>query len=89
MPAIAFPNLREKVQEEAGEWRYQSLIPLMYLFILVEYLRRLLLAFAKSIVTDGTAPGAIGTLVHIPLGLLMLVLSLKEQNNGQTRLAIH
>jgi hypothetical protein len=59
-------------------WRYQALIPLMYLLILVEYTGRLLLTFAKPIVTDGTAPGAIGNYVLIPLALLMLALSLKE-----------
>jgi hypothetical protein len=37
-----------------------------------------LLIFAKPIVTSGTAPGAIGNYVLIPLALLMLVLSLKE-----------
>ena len=62
-------------------WRYQSLIPLMYLFILVEYIGRLLLTFAKPIVTQGTAPGAIGNYVLIPFALLMLVLSLKEKKN--------
>jgi hypothetical protein len=63
-------------------WRYQSLIPLMYLFILVEYTGRLLLAFAKPIFTDGTAPGAIGNYVLIPLALLMLGLSLREKKHG-------
>ncbi len=63
-------------------WRYQSLIPLMYLFIVVEYAGRLLLALAKPIVTDGTAPGAIGNFVLIPLALLMLVLSLREKEYG-------
>jgi hypothetical protein len=63
-------------------WHYQSLIPLMYLFILFEYVGRLLLAFAKPIVTDGTAPGAIGNFVLIPLALLMLVLSLREKKHG-------
>lgn len=58
-------------------WRYQALIPLMYLFILVEYTGRLLLAFAKPVVTNGTAPGAIGNYILIPLALLMLALSLK------------
>lgn len=62
-------------------WRYQALIPLMYLFILVEYLGRLLLTFAKPVVTQGTAPGAIGNYVLIPLALIMLVLSLKEEKN--------
>jgi hypothetical protein len=59
-------------------WRYQSLIPLMYVFVSVEYMGRLLLTFAKPIVTDGTAPGAIGNYVIIPLALVMLVLSLRE-----------
>jgi hypothetical protein len=63
-------------------WRYQGLIPLMYLFILVEYVGRLLLAWAKPIVTDGTAPGAIGNFVLIPLALLMLALSLREEKHG-------
>ena len=63
-------------------WRYQSLIPLMYLLILVEYTGRLLLAFAKPIVTDGTAPGAIGNFALVPLALLMLVLSLRGKQYG-------
>jgi hypothetical protein len=33
---------------------------------------------AMPVVTDGTAPGAIGNYILIPLALLMLVLSLKE-----------
>lgn len=60
-------------------WRYQSLIPLMYLFIAVEYATRLLLTFAKPIETHGTAPGAIGNYVLIPLALVMLGLSLQEK----------
>jgi hypothetical protein len=70
-------------------WRYQSLIPLMYLFVLVEYIGRLLLTFAKPIVTDGTAPGAIGNYILIPLALVMLMLSLREQRNVQSELEIH
>lgn len=62
-------------------WRYQALIPPMYLFIFVEYTGRLLLTFAKPIVTHGTAPGAIGNYILIPLAPLMLVLSLKEEEN--------
>lgn len=62
-------------------WRYQSMIPLMYLFIVVEYIGRLLLVYAKPVVTHGTAPGVIGNYVLIPLALLMLALSLKERNH--------
>lgn len=60
-------------------WRYQALIPLMYVFIVVEYAGRLLLALAKPFETSGTAPGAVGNYILIPLALLMLVLSLQNQ----------
>jgi hypothetical protein len=63
-------------------WRYQAWIPLMWLFILFEYSGRLLLALAKPFEIAGTAPGAIGNFVLIPLALLMLVLSLRQQNSG-------
>lgn len=59
-------------------WRYQSLIPLMWLFIFVEWTGRLLLGFYKPFETAGTAPGAIGNLIFPVLALIMLVLSLRE-----------
>lgn len=62
-------------------WRYQSLIPLMYLFIISEYTVRLLLTAAKPLETHGTAPGAIGNYVIIPLALLMVVLALVPRRN--------
>jgi hypothetical protein len=58
-------------------WRYQSLIPLMYLLIIIEYTARLLLTVAKPMETVGTAPGAIGNYVLIPLALFMLVLTIR------------
>jgi len=60
-------------------WRYQALIPLMWLFILVEYSGRMLLTIAKPFEIVGTAPGAIGNFVFIPLALLMLFLSLSPR----------
>ena len=57
-------------------WRYQALISLMWLFILIEYSGRLLLTLAKPFEIVGTSPGAIGNYIFIPLALLMLVLSL-------------
>ena len=59
-------------------WRYKSLIPLMYLFILTEYSGRLFLTFYKPIILEGTAPGGIGNYIMIPLALIMLVLSLRK-----------
>ena len=57
-------------------WRYQSLIPLMWLFIFIEWTGRLLLGFYKPIETVGTAPGAVGNYVIPVLVLIMLALSL-------------
>jgi hypothetical protein len=63
-------------------WRYQSLIPLMSLFIFVEWTGRLLLGFYKPFETVGTAPGAIGNHVIPVLALIMLVLALIEQKKS-------
>ncbi len=63
-------------------WRYQSLIPLTWSFILVEWTGRLLLGFYKPFETAGTAPGAIGNMTFPVVALVMLVLSLKEQKNA-------
>jgi hypothetical protein len=62
-------------------WRYQSLIPLMYLLIFVEYTVRLGLTIVKPLETTGTAPGAIGNYVIILLALFMLVLALMPPRN--------
>lgn len=63
-------------------WRYQALIPLMWLFILFEYSGRLLLARYKPFETTGQAPGGIGNYIFIPLALIMLWLSLREQKEA-------
>lgn len=60
-------------------WRYQSLIPLMWLFIFVEWVGRLSLGLYKPFETAGTAPGAIGNLIFPLLALIMLALALKER----------
>lgn len=63
-------------------WRYQSLIPLMWLFILFEYSGRLLLSLYKPFETVGQAPGGIGNYILVPLALIMLVLALREREIG-------
>jgi len=62
-------------------WRYQSLIPLMWLFIFFEWTGRLFVGFAKPIETVGTAPGAIGNLIFPLAAIIMLILSLKTKKN--------
>lgn len=63
--------------------RYKSLVPLMYLFIVIEYGGRLLLGHAKPIVTEATAPGAIGNYILVPLAVVLFVLSLRKRENSR------
>ncbi|UCC51252.1 MAG: hypothetical protein JSV68_19410 [Anaerolineaceae bacterium] len=60
-------------------WRYQSLIPLMWLLILFEWTGRLLLGFYKPFETIDTAPGAIGNMIIPLVALIMLALSLRTK----------
>ena len=60
-------------------WRYQALIPFMYLLILIEYTMRIVFGFLKPIETAGTAPGAIGNFIIVPIAVIMLFLSLKTR----------
>lgn len=60
-------------------WRYQSLIPLMWLFVFFEYSGRLLLSLYKPFETAGQAPGGIGNYILAPLALMMLALALRER----------
>lgn len=60
--------------------RYRNLIPLMWLFVLAEYVMRILIGkVLKPMGADyfaGTAPGAVGNLILVPLAALMLLLCL-------------
>ena len=56
--------------------KYKSLIPMMYVLLIVEYAGRLLLGQLKPIVTVGTAPGSVGNWVMVPVCAVLLVLSL-------------
>ena len=62
--------------------RYRALIPLLYLLAVIEYGVRLVLTWWKPLETDGTAPGAVGNYVLVPLLVLMLVLSLVPRRGG-------
>ena len=65
-------------------WKYKSLIPLMYLFIAIEYSGRLFLTLYKPIILDGTAPGYVGNYIMIPLALIMFSLSLRTHDEGNS-----
>ena len=57
-------------------FRYRSLVPLMYLLLIVETLLRELVGRMRPVSFAHTPPGAIGNMIILPLALVMLVLSL-------------
>ena len=59
-------------------FRYKSLIPFMYILIIIEYSGRVLIGMAKPLIVSQTPPGAIGDYILIPLAILMLILCFKR-----------
>jgi len=57
-------------------FRYRSLVPFMYLMLILEILLLELVGYMKPILFAHTPPGAIGNQVILPLAVIMLVLSL-------------
>jgi hypothetical protein len=57
-------------------WRYRSLIPFLYVLLLVETGLRILVGQMRPVSFAHTPPGAIGNFILPPLVLVMLVLSL-------------
>lgn len=60
----------------AVAFRYRSLVPAMYLLLMLETLLRMLVGRMKPVHFAHTPPGAIGNWVILPLAALMLILSL-------------
>lgn len=56
--------------------RYKSMVPLMWLLLIMEWIGRGLIGQFKPVETLGTAPGQIGNMVIPIVALVMLVLSL-------------
>lgn len=59
-------------------FRYRSLIPFMYLIIILEILLRMLIGAIKPVDFAGKPPGVIGNWVVLPLAVLMLGLCLSR-----------
>ncbi|MEA4906011.1 MAG: hypothetical protein GYA17_02850 [Chloroflexi bacterium] len=57
-------------------FRYRSLVPFMYLLLILETLLRVLVGHMRPVSFAHTPPGAIGNQVILPLAIVMLVLSL-------------
>jgi len=56
-------------------FRYRSLVPAMYLLLIVEALLRMLVGHMKPVAFAHTPPGAYANYFTLPLSLLMLALS--------------
>ena len=67
-------------------WRYQALIPFMYVLLIIEYGMRIILGLLKPIETAGTAPGGIGNFIFLPIAILMLIFSLLKPKQEGNRL---
>ena len=66
-------------------WRYQSLVPLMWLFVLLEWGGRLMLGMYKPIETRETPPGVLGNYIFTALALVMLPLSCRQKTRRQAK----
>ena len=60
-------------------FRYKSLIPLMYLLVVVEYLGRHFIITFNPIETLGTAPGATVNLIMAPIALILMLLAIPRK----------
>lgn len=69
--------------------RYRSLVPLMYLLLILEILLRELVGLMKPVTFAHTPPGEVGNQIVLPLAALMLFLSLwtarKQAEEGEQR----
>ena len=64
-------------------FRYRSLVPLMYVLLILETLLRMLVGRMKPVTFAHTPPGAIANYVILPLGALMLAMSLWTAKKAQ------
>lgn len=59
--------------------KYKSLIPLMFLMLVIEWSGRFIISIFKTIETVGEAPGEVGNKIFPVLCLVMFILSIMER----------
>jgi len=64
-------------------FRYRSLVPFMYVLLILETLLRQLVGHMKPVKFSHTPPGAIGNYVILPLAVLMLVLCFYRRTDAE------
>jgi hypothetical protein len=65
----------------AVAFRYRSLVPFMYVLLMVEAVLRMLVGYMKPVTFSHRPPGAYGNYVMLPLAALMLVLSYRRTSS--------
>lgn len=60
-------------------FRYKSLIPLMYIILIIETLGRMMVGIIKPPILFHTPPGGYANWILLPLAIIMLILSLKQK----------
>jgi hypothetical protein len=60
-------------------FRYKSLIPLMYIILIIETLGRMMVGIIKPPILFHTPPGGYANWILLPLAITMLILSLKQK----------
>ena len=61
-------------------WRWGALIPLVYVLFSFEYFMRLIAGlYSPGLEKLQTAPGEVGNVIFLPLGLVLLALSLRGE----------
>lgn len=61
-------------EAEAVAFRYRSLVPFMYMLLILETFLRMLVGHMRPMSFVHTPPGAIANYVILPLAVLMLVM---------------
>lgn len=69
-------------------FRYRALVPLMFLFLTIEYSMRIIIEGAlkplSEIYFQKTTPGTVGNFVIFPLALILFVLTLVESRKKES-----
>lgn len=60
-------------------FRYKSLIPLMYVILIIETLGRMMVGIIKPPILFHTPPGGFANWLILPLAIVMLLLSLRQK----------
>lgn len=64
-------------------FRYKTLIPFMYVILIIETIGRMAIGYTKTPIYAQTPPGAIGNYIILPLAIAMLICSVWDVKNNK------